>query len=365
MPSKDKKTSPLKSAAVILGIAVVLVFTLEGLASFIFLTMELKKIRIPAERLHTEYDPLLGWINKRNVNIPDMYGPGIYLRTNAQRYRHDGEVGHAPPAGTSRWICCGDSFTFGYGVDNEDTWCAHLTRMVPGIQTVNMGQGGYGLDQMYLWYMRDGFPLEHDVLIVAFITTDIPRMARDTFMKYPKPILSVENGRIVNHNDPVPKPGLITVYFPRLVAVTARLSVIQLFHRLSNQFKRHAADPSLQRSQQQLLELTLAIFEHLNDAGRKLNRRVFFVHLPVEKDFKKSPEDDRFRAFLHNHARKADWHYIDLITELRKLDAAEVSGLFIQRDIPDYTDARGHYSESGNKYIADILVREIMPHRQK
>ena len=29
-----------------------------------------------------------------------------------------------------------------------------------------MGQGGYGIDQAYLWYKRDGTKLDHDVQIL-------------------------------------------------------------------------------------------------------------------------------------------------------------------------------------------------------
>jgi hypothetical protein len=41
-----------------------------------------------AERLHTKYDSVLGWVNEKNVDIKDMYGPGIYLRTNSQGFRN-------------------------------------------------------------------------------------------------------------------------------------------------------------------------------------------------------------------------------------------------------------------------------------
>ena len=79
----------VKDGCLIGVITVVLIFTLEGLASFIVLGTRLNTIRITAERLHTEYDQLLGWINKRNIYIPDMYGPGVYLKTNALRFRNN------------------------------------------------------------------------------------------------------------------------------------------------------------------------------------------------------------------------------------------------------------------------------------
>jgi hypothetical protein len=32
-----------------------------------------------AEARHTEYDTLLGWINRPHMSLPDMYGPGVFL----------------------------------------------------------------------------------------------------------------------------------------------------------------------------------------------------------------------------------------------------------------------------------------------
>src|SRR5262245_50953978 len=44
------------------------------------------------ERLHTRHDSELGWVSRPKVFAPDLYGPGVYLRTNAQvlpeRSRH-------------------------------------------------------------------------------------------------------------------------------------------------------------------------------------------------------------------------------------------------------------------------------------
>ncbi|MCK5178524.1 MAG: hypothetical protein KAR32_03265 [Candidatus Omnitrophica bacterium] len=40
-----------------------------------------------AERVHTQYDALLGWAHIPDFYAENMYGPGVYLRTNAQSLR--------------------------------------------------------------------------------------------------------------------------------------------------------------------------------------------------------------------------------------------------------------------------------------
>ena len=52
------------------------------------------------------------------------------------------------PPGKTRIICSGDSFTLGFGVDNEHTWPQQLAARNANLETVNMGQGGYGADPL-------------------------------------------------------------------------------------------------------------------------------------------------------------------------------------------------------------------------
>jgi hypothetical protein len=65
-----------------------------------------------------------------------------------------------------------------------------------------MGQGGYGVDQSYLWYMRAGRQFEHDVQIFAFIGEDFTRALANEFLGYAKPVLKIENGELKTGNVP-------------------------------------------------------------------------------------------------------------------------------------------------------------------
>jgi hypothetical protein len=133
-----------------------------------------------------------------------MYGPRAYLRTNAQRFRNNADVARAVPSGRLRIICSGDSFTLGYGVSNDDAWCNRLAVLDHRIDAINMGQGGYGIDQAYLKYTRDASSIDHDVQILAFITEDFGRMRSATFLGYPKPVLVLDHGALAVRNVPVP-----------------------------------------------------------------------------------------------------------------------------------------------------------------
>ena len=158
-----------------------------------------------AERIHTRYDDLLGWVNMENVVLRDLYGKGVYLRTNSQGFRANKDYDVSPPPDKLRIVCSGDSFTLGYGVDNDHTWCQLRANRDDSFQTVNMGQGGYGIDQIYLWYERDGSRLEHDIHLFTFITADFWRMRHRSFHGYGKPFLTLRDGELAVENVPVPR----------------------------------------------------------------------------------------------------------------------------------------------------------------
>src|SRR5262245_61369217 len=163
---------------------------LEGAASLLFIANQIR--RTPAaEASYSRYDETLGWVSQPNVTRPDMYGPGVYLRTNSEGFRNDRDFARAVPPGKTRIICSGDSFTLGFGVNNDQAWCQRIAAINPQFETVNLGQGGYGFDQAYLLYMRAGRELDHQVHLFAFITDDFKRMQSDQFLGYGKPVLGI------------------------------------------------------------------------------------------------------------------------------------------------------------------------------
>src|SRR5579872_941799 len=96
-------------AAFNLVIAVLIVLIAEGVLSFFAPT----HWRNLTERKHCEFDPLLGWVNLQSMNVPDLYGPGLGLTTNARGFRGEREIEDEIPMGKTRIVCSGDSFTLG------------------------------------------------------------------------------------------------------------------------------------------------------------------------------------------------------------------------------------------------------------
>ena len=141
----------------------------------------------------------------------------------------------------ARAVCSGDSFTYGYGVGNDQTWCARLAAINLCLDTVNLGQGGYGVDQAYLRYRRDAGTLDHDLHLFAFISSDFTRMRSDSFRGYGKPVLKLEDGALVVTNVPVPRRPWLA---KPLKAVMEDVQDLRMFQAIDRARKRLMPDAS-------------------------------------------------------------------------------------------------------------------------
>ena len=148
----DPTTSgrPGPRLALVFGFAFACVIALalvEGVSSLFLLVRDLATGASEplAEHRHSRYDADLGWVNVPGLKLPDFYGPGRSLSINDQGFRGTRNVAARTPTGTHRVVCSGDSFTLGYGVGDEETWCALLVNDDAELEAVNMGQGGYGV----------------------------------------------------------------------------------------------------------------------------------------------------------------------------------------------------------------------------
>ncbi len=93
-----------------------------------------------------EPDPLLGWRMKRNHR-------GEKASHNSQGFRGTREI--AVEGTRRRIVAIGDSFTYGLGVEDDETFAARLGVLLGG-DVANLGVNGYGVDQAILMWEREG-----------------------------------------------------------------------------------------------------------------------------------------------------------------------------------------------------------------
>jgi hypothetical protein len=287
-----------------------------------------------------------------------MYGPGVYLKTNARGFRNNDNVDVKVPAGKVRMICSGDSFTLGYGVDNDRTWCHVLTTLNDRLETVNMGQGGYGVDQAYLWYQRDGQGLDHDIHVFAFITIDFQRMQTDNFQGYGKPMLKLADDDLVPDKVPVSKRSF---YVPWLTQNAELIQQLKLVRAIGAVIRRigGGAESYVELGEEQTQKLARKLFADLQAVNREKNSVLVLVYLPVREDYR-AERPGPWRRFVREVAAEKGIALIDLIEDYQKIPPEEVPSLFLGRDVMGFPDAAGHYSVKGNEVIAKMLYDRLL-----
>lgn len=329
-------------------IVLVLLFLIEGMVSYFTIGSAFFNQRI-AERQHTEYDEELGWINLPNVFIEDMYSREDYLTTNSQRYRNANDFSPGIPHGKVRIVCSGDSFTLGFGVDDENTWCQQLVAVDAQLETVNMGQGGYGVDQAYLWYMRDQAKLEHNIVLFAFIRDDFLRMESDTFMGYGRPYLTVREGEPVQENYPVPRRSYDASWLTVNLHMWGELDTVKFLNEKLGKYLPQRDAGFVTRDHRHTDDVVAAIFASLQKTSAANQRAAVLVYLPTRGDYE-DVRVSRWQQLVQEQASEHGYLFIDVAAEMRKLSRDEFEKMFRRG---------GHYTDEGNRYVAEVIHRKL------
>lgn len=113
--------------------------------------------------------------------IPGFEGFGplnVPVKINSQGFR-DGEHEKAKPSGTLRVLGLGDSFTFGWGVSQDETFLKQLERQLRieigrPVEVINAGVPGWGLCQYDLYLRREDLDYSPDIIVIAYFVDDLP-----------------------------------------------------------------------------------------------------------------------------------------------------------------------------------------------
>ena len=299
------------------------------------------------------------------------------------------------PAGEGLVTPCislyGDSITFGSEVSPEAAWGNILTKLL-GCRVDNYGVGGYGTDQAYLYFKRrqieasdtapvvilshfsenivrnitQDFALIYDESIALkprFVTDeagtlrliDIPRLTPadyDTYIRDMRQLLPYE--------DLLPGKSTLSkrrFFFPYFLSVPYVLtykrfytSLLALVLHVPPWFS-DLYDPS---HPSRALQLTRDILVHfVQDATQHGRTPVVFV-LPTARD-------------MMYFQTRGTWSYAALLTELHKRGVERVANLgpallakvghdhICQYFCTNKTVQSGHYTEQGNKVLAEVV----------
>lgn len=340
----------VRVAAINLLVLAASLIAVEGAVSWFLFARDVIVLPWVAEP-YTRYDPDLGWVNKPNVSLQNMFGTGAWLKTNGQSFRNGTDTPPEVAPGLTRVICSGDSFTFGDGVDNDHTWCQQLAAKNPRIDPVNLGEGGYGADQAYLRYLRDTRGIRHAVHVFAFISNDFVRMEEPLFLGFGKPILAIEDGTLAVKNVPVPS---LASRHPWVIAIPRALKDTRM-GTLVDRIKKRYGPATVQNTEAQRAESTHAVirlmFADLKRETEARGGRLVLLYQPVIFELE-TARPNPWTRFLEDTAREQQIEFVNVLDDMRAINDA--GSLFLQGG-----SAAGHYSNAGHAAVAEILSKRL------
>lgn len=216
------------------------------------------------------YDLMKGWALKPNIHNMVVFD-GKILNSNSKGIRGKNEYYKKNP-NKLRILVIGDSFTFGEGVSDNETYSYYLQQMLPGTEVINFGIHGYGHDQMLIYLKEEGIKYNPDIVILGYLYGDNIRNMLD-FYYYAKPKFELENGKLKLTNSPVlPPKSILQKEFYRLKIFDTIVALNQEILRISGV------------TQKNMEKLTEAILDEMFKTIKSINAVPIFVYLPVESE---------------------------------------------------------------------------------
>lgn len=91
--------------------------------------------------------------------------------TNSKGLR-DKEYDYRKPPGVQRILILGDSFTWGFGVNDDEIYTEILESMLDSTEVINFGVTGFNIAQEFLYLKKEGIKYEPDIVIVGLALND-------------------------------------------------------------------------------------------------------------------------------------------------------------------------------------------------
>lgn len=309
---------------------------------------------LPVETDLTVHDPHRGFRMAPNLRSRNL-GAGT-TSSNSLGSRGQREYERRKPDNVTRAIALGDSFTFGFGIDDDGTWPAQLEASVPNLEVINFGMGAYAHDQMYFALVDDGLPLQPDVVILGFFENDVWRDDL-LYYAYEKPRFDRTLSGWTVSNIPILKPAeLRDRYLSLPLAYTVPRALLETLLR-----PPWSVDADGERATE--------ILRRTREATERAGARFVIVNLPDLMRPLPASDSAQEKAlpppppgFFYTYCAQSGSECVDtwpwFWKEAGTRDQAVVRARYLRPgDI--------HYSAEGYRIVADVLRRHFQEHTIK
>lgn len=313
------------------------------------------------------YDPKLGWSIGKTGSIEPLYYSDKY---GIRCIKNDQKVNKMRP-NEYDMIFLGDSFTHGDAVLYEETWTA-LIEEKTNKSVLNLGVGGYGIDQAALRYINSEW--KGDTVVLGLIAGDMERSLSSVYNFYngglktkpkfkfvptsisiinqPAVVNELLKKEIVNYRNSVvfsEVPGFKTLIFDKNLFTNSYIyrSIISTIHQFKN---RH--EP-VYRTLDERFNYCIQIIQNLENKCRERGAVLVVLFLENNNTFGDRPQiDDPWKQIRNelNHKNIIVW---DITGEMFKAYKEDPHNII-------HPIEGVHYSVVGNSYIAGLIINKYL-----
>lgn len=119
-------------------------------------------------------DETLGWLPRKNVhgvhNQPGSFS--TTFQTNSRGLR-DRDYPLTKPKNIRRIVVLGDSFTWGWGVGDQEIYTEVLESSLKNVEVINLGVTAFGTPQEFKYLQQEGMQYDPDIVLLALCLNDI------------------------------------------------------------------------------------------------------------------------------------------------------------------------------------------------
>ena len=286
--------------------------------------------------------------------------------------------------GTKRVAVVGDSFVFGFGVEQNETFAKlleeKLNKVHGNYEVMNFGTSAYSSEQEYLYMKNEIIKFNPDLTILAFSLNDIKENVKfnifdfknNTLMQNPeqKITFSLKLRNFISWNSHL----YSLMYFSVIENEKLRILLIQL-HLLNPPYKNPDTDfdsliyqnnnnPDFKYS----VNKTIALLAAMNNLAKK-NNITFTIFINPTKE---QVDNKKNEEYIHD--RNLDKARLNM-TQVQQILKENIGNkgimtidpldIFRKQNINNtfYYDIDGHWNKKGHNLVADILYGKLATYK--
>lgn len=324
-------------------------------------------VHVPRGTPYVRENPETVYINKAGV-FGHHISPGEFdctFTTDARGFRR--AVGSVSREDAARILCLGDSFTFGVGANDDQSWPAQLGSKLSSsghkVDVINAGVQGWGLPEYWIWTKLHAAELNPKLIVVGCHASDWENTSNGLVSLAPDgglenhPVVRGDVSRLKSLADKIPLYDWITTH--SALAALAKLTVVRVTREgttggtASMDASRNLVD--------EVAPINKALLNEMKRLSENMGAQLLVVFIPSHGEM--SPDEEPHKYYRHFRELVQVWTsegsipYLDATPILLKhlqQNKLPVSSLYHVMD--------GHCTPLGYDLIAEGVANIVRQH---